>query len=136
MFKLLNLNLANNPLKTKADVTAALLEILMPLEKHMATSVYGLKYGSGGAIYNERTREIEALLRPLWGIAPLLAGGGEYLFFGKYTEKMASGTDPVSPAYWGDIGRYDQRMVEMASIALAIMMVPDVWGENLFRWLE
>jgi len=128
--------LAANPLRTKSDLANALREILTPLEKHMADSTYGLNFGGSGSIYNEKIREIEALLRPLWGIAPLLAGGGEYPFFEKYLDKIAAGTNPDSPTYWGDVGPFDQRMVEMAALALTLLLSPKHGHTNLYNWLS
>ena len=132
---MVNQKLAANPLKTKVDLTDALREVLAPLEKHMENSKYGLKFWGGGSLCEARTREIEALLRPLWGIAPLIAGGGEYLFFEQYLKKIKLSTYPSSDSYWGDIDLYDQRMVEMAAIAYTLMLVPGIGHENLFKWL-
>lgn len=139
-----NLKLAENPLKTKADIAKALNEILRPLEKHFDSSVYGIKFDSSAAGYAEKTMEIEALLRPLWGIFPLLAGGGDYAFFDKYIEKIVKGTDPDSQSYWGKLPFSDQRMVEMAVLGLGLMIAKDkFWNilpssqqENLYNWLS
>ena len=118
---MVNQKLAANPLRTKSDLAEALFEILEPLEKYMDGSKYGLKFGGGGSVYEEKIREIEALLRPLWGIAPLVAGGGEYPFAGRYFKKIAKGTDRNSQSYWGDTthhNRYDMsgKYVIMSSV--------------------
>ena len=138
-----NEKLINNPLQTKSDAQAALRELLRPLENHFETSKYGLKFDDGGAIYAEKTREIEALLRPLWGIIPCLAGGGDYAFLGQYIEKINQGVDPSSPSYWGEITSIDQKMVEMAVLATGLCLAKaQLWDvlttcqqANLHNWL-
>ena len=40
---------------------------------------------------------------------------------------LKNGTDPTSPEYWGDLGGFDQRMVEMESIAYSLLVAPDVF---------
>lgn len=57
---------------------------------------------------------------------------------------MKVGSDPQSPEYWGDLRSFDQRMVEMESIAYALLSYPDVFGfkedqptkKNLISWLK
>ena len=140
---MINLKLKNNPLKTKSDVQKALIDIVKPLESYFETSVYGLKYDSGGAHCRELTREVEALLRPLWGIVPLMAGGGDSKIFSSYLAKIKAGTDRTQPSYWGEISNRDQMMVEMASIGTSLCIAKEfVWDvltpeeqKNLYEWL-
>jgi len=139
-----NSKLKYNPLKSKADVKQALVDLIKPLEAYFETSTYGLKYDSGGAHCRELTREVEALLRPLWGIVPLMAGGGDRTVFQVYLNKIKAGTDTKNPSYWGKISHRDQMMVEMASIGTGLCIAKaHIWDvlteterENLYQWLE
>jgi len=131
----------NNPLKTRNDVKDALLELLHPLEG--CFSQYGLKYGSGTAQHGDFVGEIEAVARPLWGISPLMAAGDGYQCFEKYLEKIIEGTNPTSKGYWGVLLREEQRMVEMASISVGMIIArKHYWDaltqpqqDNLYNWL-
>jgi len=139
---MVNTILKNNPLKTKDDVRAALLTMLTPLERHF--SHYGQCYGSDTAQHGDFIAEIEAVLRPLFGIIPLIAGGASYHAFPQYLQKIINGTDPNHEAYWQTLPHEEQRMVEMATIALGMIMVPEhVWfpltkqeQHNVYHWLN
>lgn len=120
-----NKKLIKNPLCSKRDVEEALLELLRPLKGYFETSKYGLKFDDGGTIYEERTREIEAVLRPLWGLIPFLTGGGEYPFLSQYMDKIRLGVNPNSESYWGEISDNDQRMVEMAVLGIGLCLVKE-----------
>ena len=141
---MMNLKLKHNPLKTKADVQKALIDLIKPLEPYFDHSDYGLKYDSGGAYCGALTREVEALLRPLWGIIPLMVGGGDTEVIYRYLDKIKAGTHPEHPSYWGKISNRDQMMVEMASIGTGLCIAKaHIWDilteaeqENLYSWLE
>lgn len=143
------LNLQNrvlmaNPLKTKADFEVALKTLIEPLEKSFDNSKYGLKFGAGAARYDDFVSEIEALIRPLWGILPFIAGGGDKKYFDEYLKKIVSGTDPTSDSYWGEVKKAEQRVVEMAALGFGLCIAkPYVWDNlsnseqlNLFNWLN
>lgn len=57
---------------------------------------------------------------------------------------LKNGVDPASPEYWGDVKDLDQRMVEMESIAYALLVSPSHFGfnydqvarSNLVNWLR
>jgi len=140
---MINQKLANNPLTTKTDLQAALTEIIKPLESYFDSSTVGIKFDSGGAWCPENTRKIEALLRPLWGIIPYLAGGGSGELFENYRLKIKNGTNPSSESYFGKIHDRDQLMVEMASIGVGLCLAKEYfWNglataeqENLYHWL-
>lgn len=141
---MLNQKLLENPLMTKKDTQEALLDLLIPLEDFLETSKFGLKFDTGGCGYDEMIREVEALLRPLWGIIPFLAGGGQYAPFEKYLHRIKKGTNPKDESYWGNIGDKDQRMVEMAAIGLGMCLLKEAFWDvltddeksNLYQWLN
>jgi len=134
--------LINNPLKTRDDVINALLVMLKPLESNF--SRFGQKYASVTAQHGDFIGEIEAVLRPLWGIAPLLAGKCDYPCFKMYSDKIINGTDPDSDSYWGLLPHQEQRMVEMAALAVGILVAKDYFWDslnesqqdNLYSWLN
>jgi hypothetical protein len=100
--------------------------------------------GLTGAVFDRAAEELEGFARPLWGIVPLVAGGGEFDHWDLVRTGLANGTDPEHPQYWGATRDRDQRMVEMASIGLALALVPEhVWEplsplarERLVAWLD
>ena len=69
--------------------------------------------------------------QPLFGIAPLVAGGGDFAHWDLYREGLKNGTDPTHLEYWGDVKSMDQRHVEAAAIGYALMLVPGHLWEPL-----
>lgn len=61
-----------------------------------------------------------------------------------YLEGIIHGTDPEHPEYWGDLADFDQKMVEMAALAVSICLAPDqLWEplsggqqEAVYRWFR
>ncbi|WP_089230659.1 DUF2264 domain-containing protein [Tropicimonas sediminicola] len=90
-----------------------------------------LRLGVWGADYDAVPAEMEAFVRPLWGLAPLVAGGFDAPEAGTFLRGIAAGTDPAHPDYWGEVGPSDQRMVEMAGIAMAWLLAPQAFWEPL-----
>lgn len=132
-------------LKNKADYTAKLFEILNPLLPHYSKGGARLKIDYTGASYDTTVIEAEGFIRALWGIAPYLGGGGSNKNFEEiYLKGIANGTNPQSSEYWGDCSHFDQRLVEMAGIAVALLFAPDkFWAplteeekNNLAKWLD
>src|SRR5258708_5012826 len=91
----------------------------------------------------DRANELESFARPLWGLAPLAAGGGSFGDWELYRRGLANGTDPRHPEYWGVPGNGTQALVEMAAVGFALALAPgEVWEPleprakaNLTRWL-
>jgi hypothetical protein len=87
---------------------------------------------------------MEGWSRCLWGIGPYIAGGGKWPGIDNLRETLSRGVNPEDPAYWGDCGDRDQRLVEMAAIAFSLILAPKVFWEpldrktkkNLHRWLS
>ncbi len=109
-----------------------------------------LRLGKTAVSYEPVTAELEGFARLLWGIIPLIAGGGTYDdAMPRILDGLKNGTDPHHPEYWGEPGgdlrgAKDQRLVEMAPIGLALAMAPEKFWEpldagtraNLAAWLE
>lgn len=138
-----DLPIVRNPLCTREEVQEAVRQLMEPLRPHFSAGGALLRLGNTGAVYEERTAQMEAFARPLWGLVPLAAGGGDSPLWATYLEGLRHGTDPRHEEYWGDTGDIDQRFVEMAAIGLALCLCPDrVWNPlaaeekaNLNRWL-
>ncbi|MBP1044651.1 DUF2264 domain-containing protein [Enterococcus sp. BWM-S5] len=139
------MNLRKNDFLIKADYAKGLEELLQPLRKEMLEADYpGLHLGSSGAVYDQKRSDMEALIRPLWGLAPYWEMVTDDALRDAYIDKLTKGTDPSSPYYWGDIENYDQYIVEMAALSLTLLLHHDyVWQalteeaqKNISTWLK
>lgn len=136
--------LEKNNFDSKEDFKNALENILQPLVPFYQKSGKGrLKIGNTGSVYSEDTREIEAFLRPLWGIGPYLTSYSSPEWEERYLEGIIEGTNPSSPFYWGETVDYDQRLVEMASLATTLLLAKEkTWDklseeqqQHVYDWL-
>ena len=117
--------LAGNPLLTKDDVRRAVVDLIEPIVTHLSPGGARVRLGTFGAHYAPRVAELEGYARPLWGIVPLVAGGGTFDHWDRWVAGLAHGTDPESAEYWGPCtDDIDQRMVEMAAIGFALAFTP------------
>ncbi|GGF75884.1 hypothetical protein GCM10010912_21300 [Paenibacillus albidus] len=136
--------IAANPLITKEDVQEAVRQLVYPLKPYYSEGRARLKLGITGVHYGPAVAEMEGFSRVLWGVVPLLAGDGEDQFWELCLEGIRNGTDPEHKEYWGEVGDYDQRLVEMAAFGFALSLIPErIWGplnererSNLYRWLN
>ncbi|WP_162929295.1 DUF2264 domain-containing protein, partial [Streptomyces sp. YIM 130001] len=130
------------PLTTRADLQKALDVLVAPVRERLSPGGALAQLGVTGAQFPDRAAALEGFARPLWGLAPLAAGGAD-VDFSPYLRGLDHGTDPEHAEYWGAATDYDQRLVEMAAIALALALVPErLWDplspaakERLTRWL-
>ena len=140
-----------NPLQSREDAQRAIVEMFEPLVPAYRAGGARVSLGTTATYYDIATAELEAFARPLWGLAPLAAGGGEFAHWDLFREGLAHGTDPRDPQYWGSIGQthglpaeMDQRYVEMAPIGLALALVPEhifdplsaAERQHVLTWLE
>ncbi|MBQ3477907.1 MAG: DUF2264 domain-containing protein [Clostridia bacterium] len=135
-----------NPLKTRADLVRLAVDLIEPLLPCLSEGKARLHIGDTGAVYDEAIAGMEGFSRVLWALVPMLAGKcpeAEPLW-ALWREGIVNGVDPDHPEYWGDIGPFDQRMVEMAVMGMALCMIPDrfYYGlpedarQNLYKWLN
>jgi len=97
-------SLQENPFLTRQDYQAALEQIMQPLRAAiLSTDRPGLNLGSSGAVYDQKRAEMEALVRPLWGIAPYWTACQDDPLRDAYVAKLITGTDPGSENYCGEI---------------------------------
>ncbi len=131
-------------LNSKKDFQELLFAMLDPLAPYYSQEKAELDLGVTATTYDHHAIRLEAFSRPLWGLAPFWAGGGDSPQFEEiYQKGLAAGTDPQGKEYWGGFRDFDQRFVEMAAIAYSMVLVPEkVWDplshkekENLAKWL-
>lgn len=132
-------------LNSREDFENLAKRIMEPLIPYYSKGKARLKIGNTAAHYPEIAAQMEGFSRPLWALGPMISGGGVYPEFVEiYRQGLISGTDPNHPEYWGPVEDYDQRLVEMAAIAYALILAPETFyeplnlkeKENLVNWLN
>lgn len=146
-----NAQLKDNPLRSKHEVTQALVQILEPpLHLCLTSGRYGrLHMSDSAAVYSQDRNEIEGFYRLLWGLGPLFADSRNIDLYPDWwlyaTTSLTHAVDPNDPDYWGgDLGDYDQLFVEMgAVIAFLYQTKKEYWDkllhsvqDNMFIWLD
>ena len=121
--------LSGNALTSRADVERALHDLFNPLLPYFSEGGARVRLDGSGAHFDRAAADLEGWARPLWGLAPLGAGGGAFEHWPLFAKGLANGTDPDHPEYWGRPKDKDQRLVELAAIGFAIRMVPQhLWA--------
>src|SRR5699024_6599929 len=92
-----------------------------------------LSLSKTGVAYGEKLAGMESLLRILWGIAPLLAGGNEHPQVTDILTGIVNGTNPDHEDYWGDLNDFDQKTVEISSIGYSLLLSPNSFWSNLSK---
>ncbi len=136
--------LAGNPLKTLRDMRRALADLFDPLLPYFSEGNARVRIDGAAAHFDRAAADLEGFARPLWGLAPLGAGGGDFRHWDRYAEGLANGVDPQHPEYWGTVNGRDQRMVELAALGFALALVPEkIWEpldqrarDNLITYLK
>lgn len=123
--------LHGNALKTRAHVEVALQDLFKPLMPFFSEGAARVRLDGAGAHFDRAAADLEGFARPLWGLAPLSAGGGNFEHWELYRRGLTNGTDPEHPEYWGNITSTDQRMVELAAIGFTLRLLPHLVWEPL-----
>lgn len=118
-------------------------ELVDPLIAHYSPGGARVRLGVNAALHDDAAAELESFARPLWGLAPLAAGGGSFAHWELLRQGLASGADPAHPEYWGEPRDEDQRIVEMAAVGFALALAPEqLWDpltgkerDRLASWL-
>ena len=137
---------ASNPLKSRADLARLAADMIAPLAERLSPGRARLDLGDTGAVYPPDIAGMEGFSRVLWALVPMLAGNcpEAEVYWPLWREGIIHGTDPAHEEYWGDIGDFDQRMVEMAVMGMALCMIPrrfyfelpEAARLNLYEWLN
>lgn len=136
----------NNPLRTRADVERAAVQLIEPLLPILSPGCARLHLGDTGAVYPDDIAQMEAYSRILWAIVPMLAGNCKSVepLWKQWRQGLINGADPAHPEYWGTVTDYDQRLVEMAVMGMAMCLVPQRFyfdlpedaQRNVYAWLD
>ncbi len=119
---MINKRIKQNPFEQYEDVADGfndMLDVLHPYFK--AETAGGLDLGTHGTVYDKKIRDVEAFLRPLWGLGPFLTQN-DSPFLAEYMDGIIAGTNPKHPNYWGIVQDFDQRIVEMASLSTLFLL--------------
>lgn len=123
--------IGDNPLATRADAQRLLLDLFAPLTSCFSAGRAQVKLGLDAAHFDRKAAWFEGFARPLWGLAPLHAGGGAFADWSLFSEGIASGVDPAHPEYWQLTTDFNQRSVEIAALGFALALAPDKLWEPL-----
>ena len=140
---------SDNLFDSRSDLVHAAVTLLKPLHAYKSPRNARIKLATGtGAGFSETSAQLEGFARPLWAVADLLRLDSKIVHdeaqLSTWLEGLKAGVDPESEEYWGDLSDFDQRMVEMESIAYAILTAPELFGflddekarANLVVWLR
>lgn len=131
-------------LNQKEDFKKTFIELINPIIPLYSKGRKGrLDFGGSGSVYSEDIRQIESFLRPLWGFGPFLVKFDHDYLKDSYLDGIRAGINPEHPDYWGVTDDYDQRLVEMASLANMLLLVKEkTWDcltndeqDQLYNWL-
>ena len=114
--------LAGNPLRSRADLQRAVRDLVAPLLPHFSPGGARVRLGSFAAIFPQADAELEGFARPLWGLAPLVAGGGTFQHWDPWLRGLANGSDPGHPEHWVFYENTGQTMVEQAAIGFGLLL--------------
>ncbi len=128
-------------ISSRSDVARLLLNWIRPLKTLYSSGCAQVKIGCNLASYGDRDGKLEGFARILWGIGPLLSQDNTMLPTEAQVEieswknitrtGLINGTDPFHAEYWGVASDYDHKFVEMAAIANAIILAPQVYWDPL-----
>ena len=133
----------DSSIQIREEFQEACISLLDPLIPFFSPGSTCVRLGYTGTRYDEIGAQIEGYARPLWGLAPLLAGGRRYEYTAKFVVGLRNGTNPKHPEYWGLARDLDQRMVEMCPIGFTLAVAgKDFWDplskeekDNVAAWL-
>ncbi|CAK7237075.1 hypothetical protein SBRCBS47491_009853 [Sporothrix bragantina] len=136
----------DNSFQTRSHFVGAAEALLKPLQKYSSPGSACIQIRPGNAaLFDDVAAQLEGFARPLWAIAGLMrSGDGGELDISSWIRGLESGTNPAHAEYWGDLQPFDQRMVEMESIAFLLLTASDTVvtklsaaaRQNLARWLR
>jgi len=122
------LSFTENPLRTRDDVQRLARDLVTPVLPHFSPGCAQVLLGANRAHYGDPAGLMEGFLRPLWGLAPLAAGGGAFENWDFWQRGLDAGTNPEHAEYWGAQEDFDQRSVEAGALGFALALAPhDVW---------
>jgi hypothetical protein len=127
----MKLSVVNNSIETRSDFQRMIRQLFERVKPHFSPGRARVQLGATGAFYPDIDAAFEAFSRPLWGIAPLVAGGGSFDDWNRYRTGLVNGCDPTHEEYWGTADDLSQKHVEIAAIGVALALVPHQLWEPL-----
>lgn len=136
---------SDNPFESRTDLVRAAKAIIGALEPYKSKANSSIKIPVATAAgFDETAAQLEGFARPLWVVPFLLNDHVDNVNLASWVHGLQAGTDPSSGEYWGDLTEFDQRMVEMESIAVALLAAPNAFlgpmpasaRLNLISWLR
>ena len=100
----------DSPIATRGEFQEACVSLLDPLLPYFTPGGTRVRLGYTGTRYDEVGAQIQGFARPLWGLAPLLAGGYDY-DASRFVEGLRNSTNPEQPEYWGLNRDSEQRAI-------------------------
>lgn len=142
--QLYDLEVYNNDFKSKADFSKFLGDTLEPLKTCFIKDGTRINIENVSSSARDSVTEVEGFMRILWGLASDDSYDKDSYWWQKMRQGLINGTNPDHPSYFGVVGDYDQRLVEMASIGYSFVLRPeciyepmsDLEKQRLIRWLE
>ncbi|MEP4989979.1 MAG: DUF2264 domain-containing protein [Paracoccaceae bacterium] len=136
--------LASNPLQCRADFAQAAVSLWTPLKPRFSEGCARVSVSRTGTHFSPAAVELEGFSRPLFGLAALAAGGGDFPDWKMFRKGYANGTNPDHPEFWGNPAPVDQRLVEAAAISFGLLFAKDqLWDgqdtetkTNITNWLK
>ncbi|MFV0575872.1 MAG: DUF2264 domain-containing protein [Vibrio sp.] len=123
---------SNTRLETKKDLLDFLQFISTSLLNQKKANTSGINVGNIVPLYGEKLSEMETFCRLLWGVIPAISSGNfQVTDSNEIFSSIALGVDPEGPEYWGNLGNFDQRCVEMAVFGVGLGLCPEVFKQNL-----
>ncbi|KAH8425147.1 glycoside hydrolase family 154 protein [Aspergillus melleus] len=137
---------SDNSVRSRPDLVRAATSIICALEPYKSKGKARIKLPVATAAgFDDVAAQLEGFARPLW-VVPLLLNEEieNSAHLESWIQGLVTGTDPESPEYWGELEDVDQRMVEMESIAFALLSNGNAFlgpmseraKENLANWLR
>lgn len=127
----LSASIRGNRLADRSDARRLLRDLFLPLVPAFSSGRAQVKLGHDAAHFDRKAAWFEGFARPLWGLAPLHAGGGDFDHWALFREGIASGVDPGHSEYWEPTSDHNQRSVEMAALGFALALAPDMLWQPL-----
>lgn len=121
----------DNPFATRQDWIDGLRGLLNPALDCLDAGRAGGFPGSSGSFSGSARTRLEAVVRILAGACFLARATGSLPRAETFRRILLNGTDPGHPAYWGEVRDYDQHIVEIAGLALALGLCPESLWEPL-----
>lgn len=81
-------------------MVAAVHSLFNPLLPSFSEGKARVQLDASGFTHDRAASDLEGFARPLFGIAPLVAGGGSFEHWELFREGLKNGTDPSHREYW------------------------------------